>query len=275
MNNLIKNLNLIIVVVFCFIFNNIGVNALYVKGISSNILNIQASSIAHSAVTTDYIRLNYPNACWSAAFSDQNQYIVVGSPEMKEFSQVQTQGGVNNDYVTSVTIQYSEDGINYQNYVAYNGATVFTANSNTNTIASIILNPPVYARNLKIIPKTWVGWISMRMEVYYRTVPALVIGEVKATVSNGATGSGYRFDYKTNNYYRPQYCETPRVELGLKSLAQTFSISPVDQVYVNPAIRSRLSVSASYKNSFIAAFSVWADTKTEEVSATFLSTCEY
>lgn len=43
---------------------------------------------------------------------------------------------------------------------------VFPGNRDRNTPVGNVLNPPVVARYIKVHPKTWYGYIAMRVELY-------------------------------------------------------------------------------------------------------------
>jgi len=43
---------------------------------------------------------------------------------------------------------------------------VFPGNRDRNTPVGSVLNPPIVARHIKVHPKTWNGFISMRVELY-------------------------------------------------------------------------------------------------------------
>ncbi|XP_020914400.2 EGF-like repeat and discoidin I-like domain-containing protein 3 [Exaiptasia diaphana] len=77
---------------------------------------------------------------------------------------VATQGRYDaNQWVRSYTLQYSSNG---KTFKKYQGGKVFKGNSDRHTVEKHNLNPPIYARYIRVVVKAWYDWPSMRMELY-------------------------------------------------------------------------------------------------------------
>lgn len=132
--------------------------------------SITASSEYDSNHAAYKARLNAtydPN--WSAATNNTNQWIKVDCGEIIPIKAVSTQGRYGYDqWVTSYKISYSIDNTNC-NFIGgldLSTATVFTGNSDRNTVVTNELNSPINARYIRIHPVTWYSHISMRIEIY-------------------------------------------------------------------------------------------------------------
>ncbi len=136
-----------------------------------------ASGFANLVVSTEWdanhgpshARLDYVSkvgaSSWSAGFLDQNQFIILnfGFQPVKVTSIV-TQGRADFDqWVTSYKVQYSQDGIYFSD--VENGK-IYSANGDRNSKVTNSFTQNVFARLIKIIPLTYYGHISLRLEVY-------------------------------------------------------------------------------------------------------------
>ncbi|XP_067016648.1 uncharacterized protein [Acropora muricata] len=120
-------------------------------------------------------RLNFQTSgikqgAWSARFNDKNQWLQIDlEPVYTKVTAVASQGRhQSNQWVTKYTLQFSNDGIFFQNY-REEGKTVdeeFTANKDANSIVYHRLNPPIMARYIRFRPVNWNNHISMRVEVF-------------------------------------------------------------------------------------------------------------
>ncbi|XP_078371407.1 uncharacterized protein LOC144655059 [Oculina patagonica] len=107
---------------------------------------------------------------WVAGTVDVNQWIQVdlGSQDTK-VTRVATQGRSDYAYwVTNYTLQYSNNGVNFQNYreQGQNVDKEFDGNTDQDTVVYHVLNPPIIARYIRFRPVAWNGHISMRLELY-------------------------------------------------------------------------------------------------------------
>ncbi|XP_072182289.1 uncharacterized protein [Diadema setosum] len=133
---------------------------------------ITASSVLSKDYSPDKARL-YSTATergpigpgWVPAVSDTDQWIQVDMEEVTIFSGLQTQGSLDNDYwVESYQVAYSNDTSSWT-YVQESGnIRNFTGNSNRNRVKRNTFEE-VYARYIRIYPKTWNNEIGLRFEI--------------------------------------------------------------------------------------------------------------
>jgi len=102
---------------------------------------------------------------WAVKVNQFGEWIQVDLGKMTEVTGVATQGRQDyNEWVTSYVVQFSRDGSNFINYLAGKS---FAGNNDRDTVVKQDLKPPVIARYIRLLPKTWrYRWISLRMELY-------------------------------------------------------------------------------------------------------------
>ncbi|XP_015763702.1 PREDICTED: uncharacterized protein LOC107342725 [Acropora digitifera] len=109
---------------------------------------------------------SFPGA-WCSRYINTNQWIQVAFYRPVDVTAIATQGRPNyNQWVTSFTLSYSEDGTKFTVYSVGGQQKVFRGNNDRNTVVKHSLVPKIGARFIKVHPKTWYGHISMRMELY-------------------------------------------------------------------------------------------------------------
>ncbi|KAL9982726.1 hypothetical protein ACROYT_G004810 [Oculina patagonica] len=107
------------------------------------------------------------HGCWASQTGDQNQWLQVKFGQRVEIRRVATQGRYNYDqWVTSYKLNYSSDSIVFEHYHTNKDETVFTGNSDRGTVVSHVLNPPIVAQYVRVLPLTWTNHISMRLDFY-------------------------------------------------------------------------------------------------------------
>ncbi|KAJ8299288.1 hypothetical protein KUTeg_023348 [Tegillarca granosa] len=116
---------------------------------------------------------------WVAAVDDTNQWIQVNLSTLHYVHIVQLQGREDEaNWVTSLSIYYSNDSSNWIQYINSTGNATFEGTFDQNSIVNISLNPPIYGKHIRLIPLIWVGHVSLRFELigcsqvkhnYYRT----------------------------------------------------------------------------------------------------------
>ncbi|XP_020623472.1 EGF-like repeat and discoidin I-like domain-containing protein 3 [Orbicella faveolata] len=137
---------------------------------------ISASSEASAIYAAIQGRLHFQETVdiaggWAAATNDANQWLQVDlGRQLAKVTRVATQGR-NGPYIQLVTkykLQYSNDGVNFQNYTEQkqNIDKDLTGNTDQDTVVYHVLNPPIRARYIRFRPVAWYGWISMRVELY-------------------------------------------------------------------------------------------------------------
>ncbi|CAH1775690.1 unnamed protein product [Owenia fusiformis] len=127
-------------------------------------LSLTASS-SHSSYPPRNARLG-ASTCWAAGINDENQWIQADLGEVKRVYGVVTQGRANSDqWVKSYMISHSlNHGTPFTEILTRDGHGVFNGNKDRHTP---VLNmfQSVQARNIRISPKTWYGYVSLRFDV--------------------------------------------------------------------------------------------------------------
>jgi len=108
---------------------------------------------------------------WSAAQSNSKQWLQVDlGGQFTKVTRVATQGqnGGHTQWVRRYKVQYSNDGVNFQNYREQGQTTnkEFAGNTDEDTAVYHELNPPIRARFIRFRPEAWNNAISMRVELY-------------------------------------------------------------------------------------------------------------
>ncbi|XP_020891874.2 EGF-like repeat and discoidin I-like domain-containing protein 3 [Exaiptasia diaphana] len=111
-----------------------------------------------------HIRPSRGKSGWCAKRNRAGEWLQVDLGKKTRVQGVATQGRYkDNQWVKSYTLQYSNNG---KTFKKYQGGKVFKGNSDWHTVVKHNLNPPIYARYIRVVVKTWYGWVSMRMELY-------------------------------------------------------------------------------------------------------------
>ncbi|KXJ06226.1 Venom prothrombin activator oscutarin-C non-catalytic subunit [Exaiptasia diaphana] len=101
---------------------------------------------------------------WVAGRQRSGEWLQVDLGKVTKVQAVATQGRYDtNQWVRSYTLQYSNNG---KTFKKYQGGKVFKGNSDKHTVVKHNLNPPIYARYIRVVVKTWYRFVSMRMELY-------------------------------------------------------------------------------------------------------------
>ncbi|XP_069568180.1 coagulation factor V [Brachyistius frenatus] len=107
---------------------------------------------------------------WRAKYNDMNQWLQVELPQIKKITGIITQGAKSlgtEMYVISYTLQYSDNGIHWNHYTDDENQPVrtFFGNNNNNDHVKNYIFPPIFSRFIRIVPKSWIGSITMRIEL--------------------------------------------------------------------------------------------------------------
>nr|XP_046260880.1 coagulation factor V [Scatophagus argus] len=107
---------------------------------------------------------------WQAQHSDMNQWLQVELPQIKKITGIITQGAKSlgkEMYVISYTLQYSNNGITWNQYTDDEDipSKTFLGNANNNDHVKNYIYPPIFSRFIRIIPRSWMGSITMRIEL--------------------------------------------------------------------------------------------------------------
>ncbi|XP_073329346.1 coagulation factor V [Pagrus major] len=139
-------------------------------------LRITASSIASSWYSGPWkpslARLNRQGTinAWQAKHNDMNQWLQVELPQIKKITGIITQGAKSlgtEMYVISYSLQYSDNGIHWKHYTDDEGLPfkTFLGNTDNNDHMKNYIFPPIFSRFIRIIPKSWMAAITMRIEL--------------------------------------------------------------------------------------------------------------
>ncbi|CAB1421067.1 unnamed protein product [Pleuronectes platessa] len=148
-------------------------------GIESGLIGdhlITASSTATSWYSGPWrpslARLNKQGTinAWQAKYNDRSQWLQVELPQVKKITGIITQGAKSvgtEMYVMSYMLQYSNDGVNWNQYtddedVQYK---TFPGNINNNDHVKNYIYPPIFSRFIRIVPSRWMSSITMRVEL--------------------------------------------------------------------------------------------------------------
>ncbi|XP_078357479.1 uncharacterized protein LOC144642389 [Oculina patagonica] len=149
---------------------------------------------------------------WSARSNDVNQWLQINLNNYIRVTHVASQGrNAANQWVTKYKLQYSNDGVTFQDYKeqGQSARKEFAANSDRDTVVYHKLYPPLEARYVRFLPLTWHGHISMRVELY--GCPAVDPCALNHGCQNGGTcinldGGYYRCE--CTSQYTGNYCQT-------------------------------------------------------------------
>uniref|UniRef100_A0A3P9KGY4 ferroxidase n=1 Tax=Oryzias latipes TaxID=8090 RepID=A0A3P9KGY4_ORYLA len=142
---------------------------------------IQDHSISASSTASSWFggswspflaRLNKQGAinAWRAKNINMNQWLQVELPKVKKITGIITQGALSlgkEMYVTSYTIQYSDNGVHWTHYSGNEEfpAKKFSGNTNNSDHVRNYIYPPIFSRYIRIVPERWIGSITMRIEL--------------------------------------------------------------------------------------------------------------
>ncbi|KYR00330.1 discoidin II [Tieghemostelium lacteum] len=151
---------------------------------------------------------------WCASENNKNQWIMFGSPLVREFTHFSIQGrGDLAQWVTSFYIKYTLDNMNW---LDFNGRQILTANTDQNTVVTYAFNTPIVARSIAIHAETWSTHISLRCELYAKPLlPQSFVQNGSVAIGNRDlwTGTGARTTTRKITFPSP-FTAAPRVSLG-------------------------------------------------------------
>ncbi|XP_028395746.1 neurogenic locus notch homolog protein 1-like [Dendronephthya gigantea] len=130
---------------------------LQITASSENNHNRRASNARINAAKTPY--------AWEPGRADQKQWVQVDFKFRATITDILTQGDVRiNKFVRSYTVSYSNDRFRFKPYRVGGKVKIFQANIDHRCIVRRTLNPVIIARYIRIHPKSWYGYITMRLE---------------------------------------------------------------------------------------------------------------
>ncbi|KAK2905616.1 coagulation factor V isoform X1 [Channa argus] len=137
---------------------------------------ITASSTAYSWYggpwKASFARLNKQGTinAWQAKYNDMEPWLQVELPRVKKITGVITQGAKalgKEMYVKSYSLQHSDNGVQWFPYKEDENIPFKTFPGNTNNSDHVknYIYPPIFSRFIRIIPRTWMTSITMRIEL--------------------------------------------------------------------------------------------------------------
>ncbi|XP_034741694.1 coagulation factor V isoform X7 [Etheostoma cragini] len=107
---------------------------------------------------------------WQAKHGDMNQWLQVELPTIKKITGIMTQGAKSlgkEMYVMSYALQYSNNGIHWNQYTDDESVPfkTFLGNTSNNDPVKNYIYPPIFSRFIRIIPISWMNSITMRIEL--------------------------------------------------------------------------------------------------------------
>ncbi|CAB4032452.1 Hypothetical predicted protein, partial [Paramuricea clavata] len=122
--------------------------------LASSTKDYQTSGAAYARLNLTTIG-NVSSDSWIAAEKDNDPWLQIDFISNVTISEIRTQGLENrSSYVTSYTLSFEIKG------------TEFYANYNISSIIRQPLKPVIFARFIRIRPKTWTGDCALRVEFY-------------------------------------------------------------------------------------------------------------
>ncbi|KAM3931622.1 discoidin, CUB and LCCL domain-containing protein 1 [Leptodactylus fuscus] len=115
-------------------------------------------------------QLNTPGVSWSSDHQTDREWLEIDLGDKRKITSIVTTGSTMpnfNFYVKSYIISYKRDGSKWRNYkgALSSEEKVFEGNSNFQDHTRNNFIPPVVARVLRIIPRTWNQRIAMKVEL--------------------------------------------------------------------------------------------------------------
>ena len=129
-----------------------------------------ASTYHHSTACqpSNSRELEHIGKAWCAQSNpDPSDYLQIYFPQSKQIQSITIYGRPGGDqYVTSYYLQYSVDGTNFANASNENYDIVFIGNNDSLTAAHSVLYESIIAKYVRIMPITFIGWKSLKLEIF-------------------------------------------------------------------------------------------------------------
>ncbi|CAH3028258.1 unnamed protein product, partial [Porites evermanni] len=139
-------------------------------------VQLTASSQWDGNHSPDRARLNIPaigtyRGAWAVAPDqvNQNQWILVDLRIKTRITYVATQGRADDvQWIKKYKLQFGDDGSSFEGFKqeGENVDKVFLGNSDSGTVVTHVLIPPIKARYVRLLPVEWHNYISLRTELY-------------------------------------------------------------------------------------------------------------
>ncbi|XP_041663458.1 coagulation factor V [Cheilinus undulatus] len=107
---------------------------------------------------------------WQAKYNDMHQWLQVELPQVKKITGIITQGARSlgkEMYVINYSLMYSDNGIHWTPYTDDENISskMFYGNTDNNEHVKNYIYPPIFSRFIRIVPRSWMGSITMRIEL--------------------------------------------------------------------------------------------------------------
>ncbi|XP_050818736.1 coagulation factor V-like [Gopherus flavomarginatus] len=108
---------------------------------------------------------------WQAKSNNNQQWLQIDLLKAKKITAITTQGCKSmstEQFVKTYVILYSDEGTEWKPYMddSTSVGKVFVGNKNSSRQVKHFLNPPIFSRFIRIIPKTWNQSICLRVELF-------------------------------------------------------------------------------------------------------------
>ncbi|XP_061679795.1 coagulation factor V isoform X2 [Syngnathoides biaculeatus] len=119
-----------------------------------------------------FARLNKQGAvnAWQAKYRDMKQWLQIELADVMKITGIITQGAKSlgkEMYVSSYTLKYSDNGIHWHDYTEDDDrpTKIFFGNTDNNEHVKNFIYPPIFSRFVRVVPRTWTGSITLRVEL--------------------------------------------------------------------------------------------------------------
>ena len=99
---------------------------------------------------------------WCAAKSNPGEWVQIDAPDEVFWKKIETKGRWK-QFVKTYKLKYSNDGTTWKDYQG-----TFTGNSDSKSSKVNLIEPPIKAKMLRILPLTFYNHMSMKFEAYYK-----------------------------------------------------------------------------------------------------------
>ncbi|XP_053900286.1 coagulation factor V-like [Malaclemys terrapin pileata] len=108
---------------------------------------------------------------WQAKSNNNQQWLQIDLLKAKKITAIATQGCKSmstEQFVKTYAILYSDEGTEWKPYMDDSASVgkVFGGNENSSGHVKHFLNPPIFSRFIRIVPKTWNRSIALRVELF-------------------------------------------------------------------------------------------------------------
>ncbi|XP_015750272.1 PREDICTED: uncharacterized protein LOC107326864 [Acropora digitifera] len=144
---------------------------------------------------------------WVAKYNNVNQWWQVDLGVTSRVKRIATQARYDaNQWVKSYTLSYSNDGARFSPYRYRKRVKIFQGNYERYLVNEHRFNPTIKARFIRIHPKTWYGYISLRVELYGCRLGVLCnrpMGMQSGSIKNNQVTASSYINQNKDQYHAP------------------------------------------------------------------------